>query len=107
MPSGKEKRHGADFDEPSRAKKVKHGTHQSTTIDASEERRPSRAGAGSGGRIAQLERIGAVIQAPRARKSRTTLPDDLQPNALAPTKPASRQKAKVVQLSGHVLLLIH
>lgn len=65
--------------------------------------RPSRTGAGSGGRVSQLERIGAAIEAPKSRKSRTTLAEDAEPNPLAPLPAASKGKKKVSQCRLRIL----
>lgn len=106
----KKKRQALDDDEPpsqaSRAKKIRQGDvtvdtgHNTMTYEASEtmpERRPPRAGAGSGGRIVQLQRIGTVIESQHARKARTTLADDTEANPLAPVQPTGRGKTKVFE----------
>ena len=60
------------------------------------ECRSSRAGAGSGGKGSQLEKIGAVLEAPsRAPKTTTTLPSGFSTNplALVPAKKQHKKKA--------------
>ena len=72
---------------------------QATTMKKSranqlEPRRSSRAGAGSGGKGLQLEKIGAVLEAPsRFPKTATTLPNSSSTNLLAPV-PAKKGRKK-------------
>lgn len=84
---GRKKRQADDnIEDPDLAKKRKHAAEfDSTTTNVEDSQlRPSRTGAGSGGRIAQLERIGAVLEAAQKRNPRTTLADDIEQNPLAP-----------------------
>ena len=61
----------------------------------SEPRRSSRAGAGSGGKSSQLEKIGAVLEVPsRIPKTTTTLSNDSSTNPLAPVPGKKRRKKK-------------
>ena len=60
-----------------------------------EPRRSSRAGAGSSGKGLQLEKIGAVLEAPsRFLKTATTLPNSSSTNPLAPVPAKKGQKKK-------------
>ena len=60
-----------------------------------EPRRTARAGAGSGGRALQLEKVGATLEAPnQLPKTTTTLPSGSLANLLAPV-PAKRGKKKL------------
>ena len=60
-----------------------------------EPHRTVRAGAGSGGRALQLEKVGAALEAPnRLPKTTTTLPSRSLANPLAPV-PAKRGKKKL------------
>lgn len=62
----------------------------------SQSRHPTRTGAGSRGQVAQLEQIGAAIEAQAcARKPCTILPNNIQPNPLAPAPPISKGRKEV------------
>lgn len=87
-PGGRKKRQADDINEDSQAglivKKPKQAAKFHSVVDDSQSR-PARTGAGSGGRIAKLERIGAALQLTQKRNlPRTTLADDVEPNPLAP-----------------------
>lgn len=65
---------------------------------ASDASRPKRSGAGSGGRVMQLEKIGMVLEKPlvTARpRQLMDIADDLPDNPLAPPKKQKQRKAKV------------
>lgn len=88
----------AEFDLPTKA------VQESQAFQGSLPR-PARTGAGSGGRTAQLQRIGAVLEAPQKRKSRTTLPEDAQRNPLAPES-LSERRVSIPQIRAILSTLI-
>lgn len=95
---GRIKRLADDNEDPhSLVKKRKYGPQFDpvATIAEDSHLRPSRTGAGSGGRIAQLERIGAVLESSQKCNPRTTLADDVQPNPLAPASVESNAQKRV------------
>lgn len=62
----------------------------SNDADESQHRRSGRSGAGKGGRVAQLEKIGAILDAPMRTsqpKGTTSLNADFPVNPLAPEPP--------------------
>ena len=55
----------------------------------------NRTGAGTGGHISQLERVGAVVEgSQRVPRPRTTLPDGIAQNPVAP-RPHDKSRKKV------------
>lgn len=61
-----------------------------------EPRRSSRSGAGSGGRIDQLQKVGTVLEAPiKLSKKTTDIPEGTLDNPLAPDKSRRRRNKKV------------
>jgi hypothetical protein len=69
-----------------------------STLDNHNIRRSIRAGAGKGGRNSQLERIGAILDAPSVRndqpKGSTTLHSDVPANPLAPEPPSKGRRGR-------------
>ena len=90
----KSRKHHADGDEGHAAsqKRTKDAlpTGNETVVSQSDvtRRRSNRLGAGSGGKITQLEKIGQVLKALQVRKLRgvAVLPEDTLQNPLAPEK---------------------
>jgi hypothetical protein len=93
------KRRSDDDADNSRVKTKRSKDPVSVTVaDGNEAARPKRSGAGSGGRVTQLEKIGMALGKPlAAARSRqvTDLAEDLPDNPLAPPKKQKRRKAKV------------
>ncbi|KAI5985286.1 hypothetical protein EDD15DRAFT_2200738 [Pisolithus albus] len=84
------KQHGEDTGRAVTQKKQKGSVPAQPTSSTSERtglRRSGRTGAGVGGQLDQLERIGAVIEgSQRTSRATTTLSNDTMPNPVAPTQ---------------------
>ena len=95
---------GGDVDgssRPSKSKKNKPckdswatgGTEENASHQ--EPRRSGRTGAGTGGRVVQLEKVGTALEERSVRPQKvTTIPESLPDNPLAPPKKQRRRKAK-------------
>lgn len=93
----KRSRRGPEDDvDSSCAKRNKHFDPYENGNEADDAGRPKRSGAGSGGRISQLEKIGSALEKSKAPSRNVMgISEDLPDNPLAPPKKQKRRNAKV------------
>ena len=89
--------HGEDTGNTSQQQKRQRGMTQEANVpNSSLMHQPccsNRTGAGTRGHISQLEWVGAVVEGPQhGSRPRTTLPDNLAQNPIAPSCPQSQKK---------------
>jgi hypothetical protein len=90
------KRRPEDNVDSSFTKRSKHFDPYADGNEAEDARRSKRSGAGSGGRISQLEKIGSALEKSKAPSRNVMgISEDLPDNPLAPPKKQKRGKAKV------------